>query len=214
MITILMPIYNGIEFIETSVNSIINQTYKKWELIIGINGHKQNSEVYQTALKYQNKKINVLDLYNCKGKSNSLNEMIKYSSYNFIALLDVDDYWELTKLEEQEPYINKYDIVGTKCQYFGDSNIIPEIPVGDLKDYDFLKCNPIINSSCIIKKELCKWNSKVKYLNDYELWLRLWKQNKRFYNLNKILVKHRIHKQSAFNNSNHLYVKELIKTYS
>lgn len=37
MISILMPIYNGIDFIEESVNSIINQTYDKWELIIGIN---------------------------------------------------------------------------------------------------------------------------------------------------------------------------------
>ena len=38
-ITILMPIYNGIEFIEESVKSIIKQTYTEWELIIGINGH-------------------------------------------------------------------------------------------------------------------------------------------------------------------------------
>jgi len=34
-----MPIYNGIEFIEESVKSIIKQTYTEWELIIGINGH-------------------------------------------------------------------------------------------------------------------------------------------------------------------------------
>jgi len=45
MISILMPIYNGIEFIEESVSSILNQTYDQWELIIGVNGHPENSPV-------------------------------------------------------------------------------------------------------------------------------------------------------------------------
>ena len=40
MISILMPIYNGIEYIGESVSSIIGQTYGNWELIIGVNGHE------------------------------------------------------------------------------------------------------------------------------------------------------------------------------
>ena len=48
MISILMPIYNGIEFINESVSSIILQTFGEWELIIGINGHPENSEVFKT----------------------------------------------------------------------------------------------------------------------------------------------------------------------
>ena len=46
-----MPIYNGIEFIEESVSTIRYQTYANWELIIGINGHPPDSEVYQIAKK-------------------------------------------------------------------------------------------------------------------------------------------------------------------
>ena len=46
MISILLPIYNGIEFIDESVQSVINQTYTEWELLIGINGHFKNSELY------------------------------------------------------------------------------------------------------------------------------------------------------------------------
>ena len=49
MISILMPIYNGIEFIDESVSSIMQQTYTEWELIIGVNGHPPNSEVFQKA---------------------------------------------------------------------------------------------------------------------------------------------------------------------
>jgi glycosyltransferase involved in cell wall biosynthesis len=87
-----MPIYNGIEFIEESVNSIINQTFMEWELVIGINGHSENSEVYNIAKKYTNieSRIKVYDLYTIKGKSNALNKMLELCNYNYIALLDVN----------------------------------------------------------------------------------------------------------------------------
>ena len=68
MISILMPVYNGIEFINDSVPSVINQSYKDWELIIGINGHKENSQTYRIAKKYENKdnRIKVYDLIGIK----------------------------------------------------------------------------------------------------------------------------------------------------
>ena len=208
-----MPIYNGIEFINESVSSIINQTYKNWELIIGINGHSQNSEIYKIAKKYEfNKKIKVLDLYKIKGKSNALNEMIKYSKYEWISLLDVDDIWLPTKLELQIPYINNYDIIGTMCKYFGDQNNIPNIPIGDITKFNFLQVNPIINSSVLLKKDLCWWNENG--IEDYDLWLKLWKQGKKFYNINTIQVMHRIHNESGFNaQGNNLKVNDLLKKY-
>ena len=52
MISVLIPIYNGIEFIDESVQSVINQTYCDWELLIGINGHCENSSIYQKAKHY------------------------------------------------------------------------------------------------------------------------------------------------------------------
>ena len=76
-VTILMPIYNGIEFIDESVKSIMNQTWKKWELIIGINGHEAMSDIYLKAKEYENDQIHVVELYPIKGKSNALNEMLK-----------------------------------------------------------------------------------------------------------------------------------------
>jgi glycosyltransferase involved in cell wall biosynthesis len=103
MISILIPIYNGINFIDDSVSSVLNQTYDKWELFIGVNGHPQNSPVFQIAKQYENKsnKIKVLDLHTIKGKSNALNEMVKYCNYNYVAILDVDDIWSPMKLELQ-----------------------------------------------------------------------------------------------------------------
>lgn len=203
MISILIPIYNGIEFIEESVSSVLNQTYDKWELIIGINGHPQNSEIYKIAKKYENQalgKIRVFDFYTIRGKSNTLNEMIKYCNYNYIALLDVDDIWHAQKLESQSYHLDNYDIIGSNCIWIGDrAGVIPQIPGDDISDFNFFLVNPIINSSSVIRKELCYWNNAWEGIEDYDLWLRLRKQNKKFFNFKEVLVKHRIHNASAFN---------------
>ena len=170
MISILIPIYNGIEFIEESVSSVLNQTYEKWELIIGINGHPENSEVYQIAKEYEKKsnKVKVIDFYTIKGKSNTLNEMIKYCNYNYVAILDVDDIWHNEKLKLQSHMLDKYDVIGSNCVWFGDRNdVIPTIPIGDISSFDFSSVNPIINSSSVIKKELCYWNNKVDGVEDF-----------------------------------------------
>lgn len=214
-----MPIYNGIEFIDESVMSIISQTYDDWELLIGINGHPKESSVYQTAKKYESdKRIKVFDFPNIKGKSNTLNHMISLCKSDYVALLDVDDIWFPLKLEVQMEILKQdiYDVIGTFCVYFGDMNgVVPKLPIGDLNNFNFFKFNPIINSSMIMRKELCYWDEKENGVEDYDLWLNLWKKGKKFYNCDKILVKHRIHKSSAFNaQGNHLKVRDLLIKYS
>ena len=221
MITILMPVYNGIEFIHESINSIMIQTMEDWELIVGINGHPENSDVYTNAksFEYLSNKIRVYDLYTIKGKSEALNEMVKYAKYDHVAILDVDDIWYPEKLEKQLPYIKEgYDVVGTKCVYFGSNSnvngVVPKIPTDDISTFDFLLFNPMINSSAIIKKKHANWICEYG-VEDYELWLYLRNIGKRFFNCNEILVKHRIHEASAFNskgNSNR--VPELQEKYS
>jgi glycosyltransferase involved in cell wall biosynthesis len=216
MFSILLPIYNGIEFIEESVNSVLNQTYDNWELLILINGHPKDSEIYKKACSFLDKRINVYDFYDLKGKSITLNKGLIYCNYNNICILDVDDYWYETKLEEQLKYIDKYDIVGTMCQYFGDSDVIPYIPTGEIKSEFFKIENPIINSSSCFKKNDAQWKSEYDSVEDYEMWLRLNKIGNTFYNIPQILVKHRIHSNSSFNSTNkQKELREiLIKKYS
>ena len=216
MISILMPIYNGIEFIEGSVSSVLNQTFTEWELIIGINGYSPNSETYKIAKTYEVKsnKIRVYDLIDARGKSNALNHMLQYCSYDYVALLDVDDIWLDNKLQTQFIYCFVYDVIGSQCVYFGSMDgITPRIPLDDFSDFDFSLYNPIINSSVIIRKDLCNWLSN-DGVEDYELWLTLRKQGKRFYNCSDILVKHRIHQKSAFNTQDHSkLINKLIEKY-
>lgn len=204
MISILMPIYNGIEYIEESVSSVLNQTFTEWELIIGVNGHPENSDVYKRALQFSSDKISVMDFPELKGKSITLNKMLEFVKYDTICLLDVDDMWVPEKLEAQMPYIDKYDVIGTKCQYFGESTVLPWLYMGEIFESHFSEINTIINSSCMINRRGRKifWDPVWDGVEDFDLWIRLVKDNWTFFNIDSILVKHRIHKDSFFNTKN------------
>ena len=217
MISILIPIYNGIEFINDSVSSVLEQTYEDWELIIAVNGHPENSTVYQIAKEYESisDKIRVYDFYNVTGKAETLNAMIPYCRFEHVAILDVDDIWHDNQLETQCEYVQHgFDVVGSQCVYFGDlEGIKPSIPLGDISEFDFSKVNPLINSSAIIKKGLCHWNENG--IEDYDLWLRLRKNGARFFNCDSVLIRHRIHQSSAFNSGGHVNkVKKLLEEHN
>ena len=128
-ISIIIPLYNGIEYFEESVNSILSQTYKNWELLIGING-KFNDEKFKNEVKNKiddlikkypdnNFELNIIN-FNFKGKSITLNNLVNHAKYDYIALLDIDDKWVNNKLELQIKYLKDYDVIGTSCGYFGD----------------------------------------------------------------------------------------------
>lgn len=219
-ITVLIPLYNGIEFLHTSLHSITQQTYKIWNVIIGINGHAPDSPVAAqvssiiSQLGCENR-VKVLQL-DTKGKPASINAMVKYVNTEWVAILDVDDIWLPSKLAEQMPFLENFDVIGTGCQYFENKEgTIPSIPYGDISEYDFFLVNPIINSSAILKtKYLCYDESEVTGLEDYEIWLRLrFKESCKFYNIPQILVGHRIHPESAFNNTNSNNIEAFIEKY-
>ena len=217
MITVLIPLYNGVEFLTEAIHSVKTQSFVDWEIIIGVNGHPKDSIVFEQAMKFASEKIRIFDLYDLpvNGKSAALNKMLEYASHHYIALLDADDIWHPNKLETQIPFLKQgYDVVGSQCIYFGDMNGSPSIPVGDISHLDFFTVNPMINSSTIIKKDLCWWDGFFNGIEDYDLWLRLRKEGKRFYNCQDYLVKHRIHQTSAFNsNGNSNRVPELLQRH-
>jgi len=137
--------------------------------------------------------------------------MVLDAKYNFISLLDCDDYWLIDKLENQVPYLNKFDIIGTRAQYFGDRDDYPIVPVNDfINNHNLFVLNPVINSSVILHKSIAYWDETINNgLEDYDLWFKLWYSGKTFFNVDKVLCMHRIYSSSSFNNSNDNYVNEL-----
>jgi glycosyltransferase involved in cell wall biosynthesis len=199
MISILMPLYNGGEFLPTSAGSVINQTVSDWELLIGLNGVEPNKcgEIIACVNSLHDERIKVI-AFSHKGKVKTLNKILEYAKYDKICLLDVDDCWLPEKLEKQLPFIERYDVVGTNCEYFGNDTGFPQIFLGELSAPMFSFQNPFINSSIMLTKANAHWDEAWDGLDDYNLWIDLAGKGKTFYNLPEALTKHRLHNESFY----------------
>ena len=227
-VSILTPLYNGIEFLEQCAMSVCLQNCEyegaqfTWEWWIGVNGHGDDDQVLQKAEAIRDKCsasngiIHVVNLPHVRGKVEALNELAKYSTGDWIAVLDCDDTWERNKLLFQKVAIDRsgevrIDVIGTFCSYFGEFNMDgPVLPKGFINEIDIWKGNPIINSSALIRRELAVWEDRFG-LEDYDLWLRLMRQGCAFFNIPIQLVNHRIHSASAFNGKGKQDIDGLLK---
>ena len=208
-ISILIPVYNGVEFLEQCIHSVLSQTYMDWEVWIGINGHGSDGGEIMPIVR----KIAALDPRihmviqgpPLKGKVESMNHLVSLATTEWIAVLDCDDVWDRNKLTRQVHTMyhvaSDAAVIGTFCRYFGESYAIPNIPSGYV-DSQFLEhTNPIINSSSLIRKQYCTWEyNEIDYgIEDFHLWMKICLSGGKLYNIPEILTWHRIHKTSAFN---------------
>jgi len=187
LVSILIPLYNGIEYLEETLDSIRLQRYRNWEVLIGVNGWPENSDVYHQAQKLCEQKLKVVnpwskkslisktqdslenlkfegtfkvfDFYDTKGKSATMNRLAVHASGEWISLLDADDIWTENKLEIQSKYFKTYDIIGSNYSYFGTITGFPGIPLGDISDFDFWKVNPLGNSCTMFHRKLLTENT-------------------------------------------------------
>jgi teichuronic acid biosynthesis glycosyltransferase TuaG len=209
-ISILTPVFNGVEFLDECIRSVKAQTFTDWELWIGVNGHGEDGgEVAQLASQlvlYDPRIHIVIQGPPLKGKVESLNHLVSFTTSDWIAVLDCDDKWEPLKLEKQVQAIHSHAsdvvVVGTFCQYFGELHGKPTLESGYINPTILEHYNPIINSSSLIRREYCNWEYHENHnwiFEDFYLWMKICLSNKKLYNIPEYLVWHRIHKTSAFN---------------
>ena len=209
MISILLATYNGEKYIKKSIESILNQTFKEFEILIGFNGTTDQSK--EIVLEFVDERIRVFDYGLDKGKSKTLNKLLKEAKYEWIALQDDDDIWLPKKLEKQVDVI-KFNgnsvVIGTQIFYINETeNIIgrPYLALDNLeiKNKSLAGDNQIANTSAVFLKraalEVNGWDENINGVEDFDFWLKLIRLNYNFINLKKELVLHRIHNESNFN---------------
>ena len=208
MISVLIPLFNGSDFLNQAIDSVQKQTYKKWKIYIGINGHGLNSNLFKRLTKqFENNDKIIVKEYDIKSKAETLNLLAKETTDDYVALLDVDDKWEKTKLEKQIPLMKKYDVVGTAGKYIGDKNTRIHIEVGPIPYERIFFHNSFINSSILMKREDVEYDDV--FLDDYNMWFKLMGKGRKFYNHQDVLTYHRLHKNSFFNKTNNGDVNQL-----
>ena len=205
-----MPAYNSEKYISQAIESVLNQSYTKWELIIINDCSTDNTE--QIIKKYQqkyaaNKKIKLITLTQNKGVANARNIGIKNAKGRFLAFLDSDDYWEKEKLEEQIKYMEVNEIYFSYHDYNLlniTRNKVKRILVPSKLNYrQLLKGNR--TGSCLTVCLDRRVIDKIIFTNekheDYICWLNILKTyDITAYGINKVLGTYRIGKKSVSSN--------------
>ena len=110
--SVVIPLYNKAAYIEDTLKSVVNQTFKDFEVIIVNDGSTDNS--LEIARSFNDERIRIIDQEN-RGASITRNKGIEKSQSSYIALLDADDIWYENHLEELKKLIEKFPNAGLFC---------------------------------------------------------------------------------------------------
>lgn len=199
-VSIIMPSYNVIDYIDFSIGQVLEQTYKNWELLI-IDDLSSDGTFPHILAKYgQDKRIKIFSNETNSGAGFSRNRGLQEATGRFIAFLDSDDMWETNKLELQVAHMLKHNAPISHTSYsFIDqlgNKRAGYVKVSNVVD---LKCNlkktEIGTSTAMIDKDIVGSNfcfELMRSRQDLLLWINLLGKNHKSHGLDIPLVKYRV----------------------
>lgn len=196
LVSVVIPSYNHAKFISKTIESVLQQTYQSFEIVIVDDGSRDDTP--SVVANFADPRISFKQFPKNCGAAEATNEAIRLSSGEYVCLLNSDDYWELNKLEIQEAFMRANPAVGavfSKVNYVDESgNLITEahrIKHGDIFDQAnrsradwirrfFFEGNCLCHPSVMIRRECYErvglYSNCFRQLPDFEFWIRLVKK--------------------------------------
>ena len=213
LISVVLPVYNGEKFLKESIDSILNQTYKNFELIIIEDLSKDNS--LKIINKFKDKRIKLIKNKKNKGSIESFNIGLKNSKGKYVAIGTQDDIFHPKRLEIEFNYLEKNKhifLVGSSAIYIDEKgNEIRRFR--KYENYKLLKWR--LRKSCGIIFPSIMFHNKKIYLDnlyEYHFFYKLLKSRKNLINIPNFLVKYRVHAnaESVFDKERQKELKEKV----
>ena len=178
-VSVLIPAYNVEKYIAESIESILNQTYSDFELIIINDGSTDNTAKIIQQYASQDKRIKFINHKKNRGVSAIRNELLDTAIGEYAAFHDSDDISLPTRLAVQVEFLDKHpdiSVVSAALRKIPSNEVVcePEQP-GIL---DFYIANPVPNAVAMfrmldINKYNLRYNGKYKSAEDYDFWQRV-----------------------------------------
>jgi teichuronic acid biosynthesis glycosyltransferase TuaG len=195
LVSVIIPYYKKKEFILKSVNSVLKQSYKNFEIIIIYDDREKEDLDLIKKIVSIDKRIKLIINKKSLGAGLSRNRGIKKAKGDFISFIDSDDLWERKKLELQIKFMkkNNYSISHTSYNIIDiDNNLLAKRTAKNFFNVsELLKSCDIGLSSVIVRREIligeCLFVS-LKTKEDFVLWLNILKKNFKIGGLRKNLM--------------------------
>lgn len=201
-VSVIIPAYNISEFISDTLDSVLAQTFKNFEIIVVNDGSKDTVELEKVLENYADKIV--YGRQKNLGASEARNAAICLSRGELIAFLDGDDLWFPNCLEKQVEFLeeNHLDMVYCDAELFGDNffkgNTYMETTPssGEVNPISLINasCNVITSGTMVTRKILEKVNlfdTGLRRAQDFDLWFRLAKHGAKIVYQRNILAKYR-----------------------
>lgn len=183
LVSIIMPVYNSSKYLQSSVQSVISQSYPNWELIIINDCSTDESEAIIQSLAKKDYRIKSLKLNVNSGVAKARNVGIALAKGRFLAFLDSDDLWHPEKLTKQVNFMLEKDLVFTHTSYqlITDSGKKKKIVESKYNELNFKKMLGANQIGCLtVMIDLSKIAKPVFPSirhEDYALWLEILNKN-------------------------------------
>jgi len=148
-VSIITPVYNCEKFIKDTINSVLSQTYKNWELLLIDDCSTDKSRDIISEYIRKDSRIKYFKTEQNSGVAVTRNIALENSQGRFIAYLDADDLWKKDKLEKQVGFMikNKYIFTCTDYEKIDeDGNLLKRIRLPEKVDYNLFLRNTIIQT--------------------------------------------------------------------
>ena len=179
LITVIIPFHNKIENLKIALNSVLNQTYQNFEIILINDASTKDTEEIKKISK-KNKNIRLYNNKVNKGASFSRNKGIENAKGEYIAFLDSDDEWLSFKLETQLEFMLKNNLSFTYTSYMRRYLLKEKMKVIKAHKYSKLpgiafKCT-IATPTVMIKRNILnglRFDDELKFGEDVVFWAKL-----------------------------------------
>jgi len=196
--SIIIPYFKKKKYFEKTINSILKQSYKNFEIIIIYDDNDKTDINFVKNIKNLDKRIKLIINSKNIGAGYSRNKGINKSSGKYICFIDADDIWKKNKLLFQINFMKQNNYLATHTSYEiinPKNKVIGKRLASTLSDFNNLLTSCDIGlSTVILDKKILKKNirfGKIKTKEDYVLWLRILKNKITFYSINKSLTQWR-----------------------
>lgn len=197
-VSIIMPVYNSLNVICDAVQSVQNQTFANFELIIIDDGSTDNTILKIRELAQQDSRIIIIQNTHNLGAAISRNIGCNCAKGKYIAFLDSDDLWVVDKIEKQMKYMesNGYDLSYTAYgfmnlngKYMGKDYLVPNsITYKKLLCENVILCSTVMIKASVLQEH--KFNNQF-FHEDYKLWLELLREGNKACGLKEVLCLYR-----------------------
>lgn len=206
-VSIITPSYNSEKFIAQTIESVLNQTYREWEMIIVDDKSTDNTVTLIETYAQKDKRIKCIVLEENSGPAVARNRAIEEAQGRYIAFLDADDLWMPQKLEKQIAFMQRESITLSYTGYYRFETSIEqvkdEITVPLKVDYhELLKQNIIGCLTAVYDTKILGkvYMPLIRKRQDFGLWLKILKQIPYAYAINEPLAYYRMHNDSISSN--------------